>query len=41
MHPNPELETLFSFGDDVEVLAPAALRARLAERLRTAAARYA
>lgn len=40
--PTPELETLLlSFGNDVEVLAPATLRKRLGERLQTAAARYA
>ena len=39
--PTPELETLLlGFGDDVEVLAPAVLRARVAGRLRTAVGRY-
>ncbi len=39
--PTPELETLLlSFGDDVEVVAPASLRQRLGERLQTASARY-
>ena len=41
LRPNRELETLLlGFGEAVEVLAPAALRARLAARLRAAAARY-
>ena len=41
VRPNPELETLLlSFGEDVEVLAPPPLRARLGERLRTAAGLY-
>ncbi|GAB3636117.1 hypothetical protein GCM10027422_17070 [Hymenobacter arcticus] len=40
--PTPELETLLlSFGDDVEVLAPASLRERIGTRLRAAAAHYA
>ena len=40
--PNQELETLIlSFGDDAEVVAPAALRKRLAARLQAAARRYA
>ena len=39
--PTQELETLLlSFGDDVEVLAPAALREKLAARLRAAVAQY-
>lgn len=39
--PTQELETLLlSFGDDVEVLAPANLRERLAARLQRAAAQY-
>ena len=39
--PTQELETLLlSFGDDVEVAAPASLRARISERLRAAAALY-
>lgn len=39
--PTLELETLLlSFGEDVEVLAPTDLQARLAGRLRAAAARY-
>ena len=39
--PTPELETLLlSFGDDVEVLAPVQLRARLAARLQAAAGQY-
>lgn len=38
---NRELETqLLAFGEDVEVLAPAALRTRLHERLRSALTRY-
>ena len=38
---NRELETLvLSFGDDVEVLAPAALRQQVAARLRQGAAQY-
>jgi proteasome accessory factor B len=32
---------ILSWGSDVEVLAPAALRAEVAETLRTAAAQYA
>jgi len=39
--PNPELVTrLLSFGADVEVLAPATLRATMCKRLRAALARY-
>lgn len=39
--PTLELETLLlSFGEDVEVLAPAGLRERLGKRLRVAAAQY-
>ena len=38
---NPELETLLlSFGDDVEVLAPLSLRARISERLKSATGQY-
>lgn len=40
LRPNRELETLLGFGEAVEVLAPAALRQRLAARLRAAAGRY-
>lgn len=41
LRPNPELETLvLGFGEAVEVLAPAALRARVAARLRAAAGQY-
>ena len=40
--PNQELETvLLGFGEDVEVVEPPALRARVAARLRAAAGRYA
>jgi predicted DNA-binding transcriptional regulator YafY len=39
--PNPELVTqLLSFGADVEILAPAKLRATIQKRLRVALARY-
>ncbi|MDQ2769896.1 MAG: WYL domain-containing protein [Bacteroidota bacterium] len=42
VRPNRELETLLlGFGEDAEVLAPATLRTRLQERLRSAAANYA